>query len=305
MIAVTVAIPTYQRGASVVEAVARLLALTPPPAEIMAIDQTPEHPPEIEAALNRLVAERRLKWLRMAEPCIPAAMNRALIDARHEVILFLDDDVIPSDELIAAHAWNYANPEVWCVVGQILETGQSPTVFEDRVPGEGLNADLDFPFYSAVRQRIRNVMAGNLSVVRNHALEVGGFDENFIGAGYRFETDFARRILAAGGEVWFEPAATVQHLKLATGGLRTYGDHLRSSNPAHSVGDYYFAYRNGSDAERAAYILRRLRKSVLNRFTLSHPWWIVPKLMGELRGLQRARLLARQEPRLLKAPEKR
>jgi GT2 family glycosyltransferase len=305
VIPVTVAIPTYQRGAALVDSISRLLALTPPPAEILAIDQTSKHPPEIESTLHRLVSERRLKWLRLPEPCIPAAMNRALLDARHELILFLDDDVIPTDELIAAHAWNYENPEVWCVVGQILEADESPTVFEDRAPAEGLNADLDFPFYSAVRQRIRNVMAGNLSVLRNHAMEVGGFDENFVGAGYRFETDFARRILAAGGEVWFEPAATVQHLKLATGGLRSYGDHLRSSNPAHSVGDYYFAYRNGSGAERALYILGRLRKSVLNRFTLTRPWWILPKLLGEFRGLKRARQLSRQQPRLLKVPERR
>src|SRR2546430_13404701 len=34
---------------------------------------------------------------------------------------------------------------------------------------------------------------------------------------YRFETDFALRLAAAGGKTWFEPHASLRHLKLATG----------------------------------------------------------------------------------------
>ena len=39
---ITVAIPTYNRGAIVVETVERLFALDPPPDEIIVVDQSPE-----------------------------------------------------------------------------------------------------------------------------------------------------------------------------------------------------------------------------------------------------------------------
>jgi len=132
---------------------------------------------------------------------------------------------------------------------------------------------------------------------RERALAIGGFDENFVGAAYRFETDFAVRLVAAGGTIWFEPQASIHHLKLATGGLRSFGDHRSSASPAHSVGDYYFALRHRPPFWR--YALARIRRNIATRYHLRHPWTIPTKLVGELRGLLLARRLARTGPRLL------
>src|ERR1041385_2066784 len=98
-------------------------------------------------------------------------------------------------------------------------------------------------------------------VTRSRCVELGGFDENFVGAAYRFETDFALRVAAAGGRIWFEPHASIDHLKLSTGGLRSYGDHRTSASPFHSAGDYYFALHHRRPLWR--YALRRLRANVL------------------------------------------
>src|SRR5437868_3122650 len=87
----------------------------------------------------------------------------------------------------------------------------------DRSPRPGLGACLDFPFNSAIPAQVANVMAGNLSVRREMALAVGGFDENFVGVAYRFETEFCRRLLRAGGRVLFQPAASIHHLRTPTG----------------------------------------------------------------------------------------
>ena len=140
-------------------------------------------------------------------------------------------------------------------------------------------------------------MAGNLSVKRGHAIDAGGFDENYVGVAYRFETDFALRLVAAGGKVWFSPEAGLRHLKLSSGGLRSYGDHRSSPSPAHSVGDYYFAIHHRPPLLR--YALRRLRRNVLTRNHLTHPWTIPTKLTGELRGSMLARRLARGGRRLI------
>jgi GT2 family glycosyltransferase len=160
-----------------------------------------------------------------------------------------------------------------------------------------LAADLDFHFNHNARAAVANCMAGNLSVRRERALEVGGFDENFVGVAYRFETDFCRRLRARGGSILFEPAASVRHLKAPRGGIRVHGNHLTSSSPAHGVGDYYFALRHGSPGESLPYILQRPFREVCTRFHLGHPWWIPAKLTGEVRAFLWAVRLARAGPR--------
>jgi GT2 family glycosyltransferase len=144
-------------------------------------------------------------------------------------------------------------------------------------------------------------MAGNLSVKKDRALEIGGFDENFLGVAYRFETDFARRIIQAGGKIRFEPRASIRHLRAATGGTRKHGNHLTSPSPLHGVGDYYFALKQGTDIQALLYILRRLVREVSTRFHLRHPWYIPVKLLGEFLGLMLAVVLRIRGPRLIRA----
>lgn len=284
---ITIAIPTYNRGTIVVETLRRLFALTPPAAAIIVVDQSPEKNPELE----RWHSEGRIRHIHLDEPSIPHAMNVALLEASTPLILFLDDDIEPSPQLIAAHAEAHREHGATAVVGQILQPGEVPLHVEQ--PAD----DLEFRFHADQGRFLTNVMAGNLSVDRERALGIGGFDENFVGAAYRFETDFALRLVAAAGTIWFEPLASIHHLKLATGGLRSFGDHRSSASPAHSVGDYYFALRHRPPLWR--YALARIRRNVATRYHLRHPWTIPTKLVGELRGLLLARRLARSGPRLL------
>jgi len=223
-------------------------------------------------------------------------MNRGMLEATTPIVLFLDDDVVPAPLLVARHAAAYGDPGVWAVVGQCLQPGEQPAHFTSR-GGEPI-ADLDFRFNHDEPRAVQNVIAMNLSMRRDRALAIGGFDENFVMVAYRFETDFALRLTKAGGTIRFEPSARVDHLKLATGGTRTFGDHKTSASPAHAFGDYYFALNHSRAYWR--YVLRRLRKNVLTRFHARHPWTIPAKMAGEIRGMLLARRLRRQGPRLLR-----
>jgi GT2 family glycosyltransferase len=277
---ITVAIPTYNRGKIVIQTVERLFSLTPSPEAIIVIDQTAEE----NHVLSQWHAEGRIRLIRLDKPSIPHAMNEGLLAATTPVVLYLDDDVEPSPNLIAAHERAQADDATWAVVGQILQPGEAAQHFDQ--PKD----DLDFHFNHDEGRLVANVMAGNLSVKREHAIAVGGFDENFVGVAYRFETDFALRLTAAGGKVWFSPEAGLGHLKLSSGGLRSFGDHRSSPSPAHSVGDYYFALHHRPPLWR--YTLQRLRKNVVTRYHLTHPWAIPTKILGELRGLFLAQKLA-------------
>jgi GT2 family glycosyltransferase len=293
---ITVAIPTYNRGEILCATIEHLLAATPPPGEIVIVDQTAAHPANVTERLHAWAASGAIRLIKLEQPSIPVAMNTALLNATHPHVLFLDDDVIPDPRLLAAHEAALRDPGVWAVVGQVLQPGEQPGHFATDSLHGGVLPDLEFPFTHDHPCDVQNVMAGNLAVDREKALRIGGFDENFIAVAYRFETDFARRIIAAGGRIRYEPAASIRHLKVPAGGVRAWGDHRTSPSPMHSVGDYYFARLHVPRFWR--YVRDRLRRNVLTRYHLAHPWTIPAKVIGELRGVMLASELVRRGRRL-------
>jgi glycosyltransferase involved in cell wall biosynthesis len=299
---VSIAIPTFHREEVLLDTVRELLALSPPAGEILIIDQTPEHSAPVREQLAAWHEEESIRWIRLPRPSIPSAMNHALRTACGKVVLFVDDDIVPHCGLVAAHAGNYDDGRVWAVAGQVLQPGQAPQAMTRSVWQRGIWRDLNFPFNSTAPSRISNCMAGNLSVRRARALEIGGFDENFISLAYRFETDFARRLTDRGGEIHYCPQATIRHLQAVQGGTRVYGLHRTTCKPDHAFGEYYFALRHGRGSETISFMLYRLCRSLATRHNLFRPWWIPLRVIAELHGLWWAVRLRRRGPRIPLAP---
>lgn len=296
---ISLVIPTYRRGRILLETVKRFLASPDCPGEILIVDQTEAHAPEVETELRALASAGIVKRLSMPEPSIPRAMNAGLLSARGSVVLFVDDDVEPAPGLVSAHAARH-NGDYAAVCGQVLQPGEEPC--DNSVPtkySRGLRADMHFAFNGNASAEIRNVMAGNLSIRRDVALHIGGFDENYVGSAYRFETDFARRLLATDNRIVFAPEASLRHLRLSEGGTRSRGDHLRRPSPFHSAGDYYFALTHGRGSERFLYLWKRPFRECINRFYLRRPWLIPRKFFSELRAMAMARAFNSAGPRLI------
>lgn len=296
---ISVVIPTYRREEVLLQTLTALSQLEHPPGEILVMDQTPTHPPQVEQELKRQEAEGHIRHIRLPAPSIPVAMNLGVREAKGDLVLFLDDDIIPSPDLVANHCRAHAaHPEAWAVVGQIIQpTPHRPT--RPRRPTH-LTQDLDVNFASDQPRWLTNIMAGNCSVLRARFLELGGFDENFIPpVSFRFETEFAKRLIAAGGRIWFEPRASIQHLRVSRGGTRATGSHLSSPSPYHSVGAYYYFLRQGCGWDRIWQIARRPFREVRTKYHLAHPWHIPVKFIGEIRAIILALRLYRRGPRLL------
>jgi GT2 family glycosyltransferase len=142
-------------------------------------------------------------------------------------------------------------------------------------------------------------MGGNFSINRRLALDLGGFDENFVHVAYRFEAEFAERVLATGRRIFFEPDASIRHLKAERGGTRSYGHHLTTIRPSHSVGAYYFLLRSNKVSRRLLNLLRRPFRAIRTKHHATHPWWIPVTLASEGMGLVWAVFLYFRGPRLL------
>lgn len=281
--AVTVAIPTYRREQVLIDTLAYLLNLPVCPAEILVLDQTEHHEPATTTRLQALSDAGRIRWIRLAEPSIPKAMNQGLLLATREIVLFLDDDIRPEPELLQAHvAAHFRHADV-LVAGRVIQPWQE---------GIDFSGDTSVHFAGVRAGWIKEFMGGNFSVKREAALALGGFDENFVRVAYRFEAEFAHRFVGSSRRIWFEPTACLHHLKDGGGGTRTYGDHLRTWRPDHAVGAYYFSLRTRAWGD----FLRRPLRAVSTRHHLRHPWQIPRTLLAELRGAAWAWRLSRNGP---------
>ncbi len=297
----SIVIPTYGRDDVLCETLEMLFSQHQRALEIIVVDQSPSHTANTAGRLSRWQAIGAISWIQLETPSITGAMNRGVLDARGDIILFLDDDIVPQPDLVAAHRINYTQDhEVWAVVGQVIQPGQSEEDLTFDGPRNGLNAYLDFPFNTVKPCLVANVMAGNLSVRKHRFLETGGFDENFTPpVAFRFETEFARRIIRKGGKIRFCPEASIRHLQCRHGGTRSKGSHYTSLSPVYGCGDYYFALLEGHGLETATYWLRRCWRHCRSKYHIKHPWWIPIKFIGEIRAMLMALRLYRQGPRLL------
>ena len=287
---ISIAIPTYRRERVLLDTVNYLLSLNPPGAEILVVDQTEEPSSATAEALSALQDSGRIRWFCLPQPSITHAMNFALIKAQQDIVLFLDDDVIPAPALIDAHL--RAHQAGWNIVaGQVLQPGEQPEPESDK--------SATFRFRSSTPQLITEVMGGNFSTKRELALKLGGFDENFVHAAYRFEADYAARALAAREKIFFEPQASIRHLKANVGGIRSYGNYLATIKPGHAVGDYYYLLRAKQTPRRVLKMLWRPLRAIRTKHHLRHPWWIPGTLIAETLGFLWAVGLAFRGPKLI------
>ncbi|MFM7268623.1 MAG: glycosyltransferase [Cyanobium sp.] len=272
----SVAIPTYGRDAVLINSITALLALDPPPWELLIVDQTPRHDAASQERLEWWDNEGQIRWLRLNRPSITGAMNHALLQAHGDRVLFLDDDILPDAALLRAHQEaGEANPEAM-VAGRVLQPWHAGAADAQGSP---------FLFNSLEARQVSTFMGGNVAMPRHEALALGGFDANFVKVAYHFEAEFAHRWCVAGHRILYEPAALIHHLRAERGGTRSYGQHLTTVRPDHAVGRYYFLLRSQPPLQAGRAAIGDLLRSVRTRHHLRRPWWIPLTLLAELRGL--------------------
>ncbi len=282
----SIVIPTYQREQVLLETLHQLLQLPHAADELLVVDQTPQHETETESALKALHEKGKIVWIRKTEPSIPQAMNKGLLRAKGMVVLFLDDDIEVTSDLVREHLKEYENETVHAVAGRVVQSWERPLKPDASSNPSGLEEDPDaFLFNCGRRQWVCRFMGGNVSMRRDHALAVGGFDENFVRVAYRFEAEFADRFVAAGHRIVFQPKASIRHLQARAGGTRSYGEHLTTIRPGHAVGRYYYLLATGNIPGRARKFFLSPLLAFTTRFHLTHPWWIPVTLVAELGGL--------------------
>lgn len=213
---VTVVIRSYRRIPAMLELLAACRAQEYPAFEILVVEQTGPERETHRAALDAAQVDPRVRVLEVP-PLGPAgARNRALLEARGEVLLFMDDDDLPvGTGWLSAHARHFADPLCLGVSGR-----QVSTLTEDPTPHNteaNRRLCLRFTWFKMPRARVRHtqpvrdvdlVTGGNGSYRREAVQRAGGWDEHWFGEEYSVLFRLLR-VRRAGEYYAYEPEAVM------------------------------------------------------------------------------------------------
>jgi glycosyltransferase involved in cell wall biosynthesis len=221
---VTVAICTCDRPAGLARALRSLLEQDPAAAEILVVDNGSN-----QAATGEVLKEfPAVRLVREPVRGLDFARNRALLEARQEIVLFLDDDAVAEPGWVeAASRALRDDPRVGAGTSRV-----EPLTLESRgqqlFEANGgfsrgsqvirLPLDAAGPLHGHRAPLIAwavSVGSGcGLGVRRSAALEVGGFDRALdLGAALPGggDHDMLWRMLQSGRDVVYQPAAVAKH----------------------------------------------------------------------------------------------
>jgi GT2 family glycosyltransferase len=212
-IPVSVVIPTHERPDDLARCLEKLAGTRTEQHEVIVVDNAP--------VTNRTAAVvERFAVRYLIEPTAGAnrARNRGLAAASHDIVAFVDDDVVVSRTWLETIGAQFADSTVGCATGLVLPLELETTAQEEFELYCQHRRDLHTHVFS--RRVLRSSAAGivgmgaNMAFRREVLVALGGFDSRFGPGTYTRtgdETDMFARILDAGWAIVYTPDAYVWH----------------------------------------------------------------------------------------------
>lgn len=137
-----------------------------------------------------------------------AARNRGIAEAQSDLVVFLDDDVVPATDFLSEHLRTHAGRKGIAVFGPLLTPADHRLSawigWEQAMLEKQYAALADGKWTPTARQ----FFTGNASVARSYLIDVGGFDERYRRAE---DVELGYRLAKRGIEFVFNPCARGYH----------------------------------------------------------------------------------------------
>jgi glycosyltransferase involved in cell wall biosynthesis len=204
----SVIVPTYNRQNQILRTVSALRKqnLSENDYEIIVVDDGSNPPVEIEG----------VKVLRLENVERSAARNAGVEQARGEIIIFIDDDMMVTENFVESHTKAHREWSDAIAIGKI----SLPDDFI-KTPFGRFRYSLELTGTPTMRGIVDSknfCAAGNMSIKRERFLYLGGFDRN-LNSGE--DQDLAIRHTSQNGKIVFLPEAESIHLDTALD-IRSY-----------------------------------------------------------------------------------
>jgi len=158
-----------------------------------------------------------IRYISILERNRQRARNIGLSQSKGDIVAFIDDDVAVDENWSTNMLISYTHSNIGGVGGRVIPYGASASYFVrtknkeiGKIHTDGLilgNFDVPLPTLTEVD----HLPGCNMSFRKDLLMKAGGFDENFIGNGFRDDTDVSLRIKRTGYKLVYQPKALIWH----------------------------------------------------------------------------------------------
>lgn len=260
---VTIAVCTRDRPQDLHRCLESLIRLPDDGQDILVVDSCSTG----EATSKVVESFPNVNYVREEVPGLDRARNRALIEAKHEIVAFTDDDAVVDQGWLRAILRNFENPWVMCVTGLTMP-------FELDTKAQQWFEHYS-PFNRGFQRKVFDMknlhpfsagLAGagvNMALRRDILEEVGLFNETLdVGTPARSggDTEMFSRILANGFQIIYDPAALSWHRHRKT------WKELRETIYGYGVGTYAYWTSKLLEEGEWSVLMIALQWAVRNQF---------------------------------------
>ncbi|MBT4485860.1 MAG: glycosyltransferase [Candidatus Latescibacteria bacterium] len=217
---VDVIIPTRNREEITISTVEKLLNDKYPDFRIIVCDQS-DTPSEHIQKMSE--SHEHLLYHRAVSRGLPDGRNEGLLLSKAEIVIFVDDDIIPEQGFIEGHIRAYKSETTGGIAGKIVEARPEARKFVH--PGKTGKVNYwtgglyrGYTLEDSIE--VDHIQGANMSFKREILVKTGGFDTNFGGTAFFEETDVCLRIRKSGYRLRYTPEAVLTHLGVSSGGTR-------------------------------------------------------------------------------------
>ena len=156
---ITIIIPTLHRKESVFRLLDNLAHTVKFAGKIIVVEQGENHATEIVEYSKKL--ELDVSYIYMKHPSTPRAMNMGVAHAKTDLVLFLDDDVLASQQCVSRHIENFSDEKIAATVGRCVTVGQEIQADYARTGRVNWLGSFSDGFSSLQRQEVDTVIGCN------------------------------------------------------------------------------------------------------------------------------------------------
>ena len=199
-------VPTYNRRRILSRTLPSLLGQEGPGGEYEVIVVVDGSTDGTLSLLSGMGSESRLRVVAQSNRGLASARNRGAAEARGELLLFLDDDMIAAPDLVRVHMEEHGASRDRLILGQMgLASGVRRSFLKQGVEewGRAFAERVSVPGYQF---GFDDMHFGHASIARRLFHDAGGFDESFVAFGNE-DYDLGWRLIHRGVEARFAPLA--------------------------------------------------------------------------------------------------
>ena len=285
MVDMDILIPTFGRHEIINDTLLLLLKQNTIPNSVIVVNQTKgiySPKPEVCQAYNK--TGLKLVWLNLERPNVMAAQNAGLLASSSEFCLILDDDIIPPPDLVKKHWERHHDGKGWVAVGGQVWHRLPHTAIESlslAAPDKGTSPH--FPNREKMLIPGEVLLGGNWSFRRKTIVDLGGWDESFVGSANYQELDNVNRFKNEGFPFVVDLSIWLIHLRAPSGGCRIPGNKL-FPEWTKSTNFFLYKYRYPQDLPWKNILIMALRAGPLRRENAMRPLRWPEAWAGFLKG---------------------